>query len=46
MAYLFDEMQGLSQLEALDMLSRECVHKMKYIIVAKSCCSKKLLEFS
>ena len=29
MVYLFDEEQGLSQLEALEMLSRECALKMK-----------------
>ncbi|KAL5251191.1 hypothetical protein ACHWQZ_G016784 [Mnemiopsis leidyi] len=29
MSYLFDEKQGLSQLEALEMLSKECVLKMK-----------------
>ncbi|XP_063686953.1 protein FAM114A2-like [Bolinopsis microptera] len=29
MSYLFDEKQGLSQLEALQMLSKECVLKMK-----------------
>jgi len=33
MAYLFDEKQGLSHLEALDMLSKECVHKMKNVPV-------------
>jgi len=29
MSYLFDERQGLSQLEALDMLSKECVAKLR-----------------